>query len=98
MNNVGKYRVVMDFRVMDHLTDEVLMHLRRNCEVQPPPHCCDDVIVLEMHLELLAKLKMLISLRKDVDEKNHAYQPIFDHQFTVRGKLMTYSLIRSESN
>lgn len=96
MSNTGKYFVEMDYRIMDHATDELLTTCRLHCHVQPPPYYTDDPQALEMHLELLAKLKMLVLVRQQVKERNTVYEECFDRTITIRGKLVSYHVVKDK--
>lgn len=92
--SAGPYTVKMFFRVMDNLTDEVLIPEGEEPEtisVQPPPWCLDDMPVLDMQLELAAKLRKLYDLRKAVQNDDPAVAMLKDRVFTVRGYLHSYS-------
>lgn len=59
------------------------------CYVQPPAYCRDDPAVLELQLQLAAKLKYVYYLRHLL-KTNKTPEALVDKDWSVRGRVLSY--------
>jgi hypothetical protein len=89
--NAG-YHVTMNFRVMDRTVDTLLLPtFKKTYVVQPPAYSVSDKPLLEMHLELMAKHKCLVDLRKRLQNGDAEVGALLHQDFTVRGSIVMYT-------
>jgi len=87
------FDVTMKFQAIDIQSGEVLHESDyHHTNIQPPIHSIDDPAELHIHIECLARLRCLYSLRTLIREENNEFSaPLKGKNFTIRTTEISYT-------
>ncbi len=93
MSITASYQTTLRFRVINRTSNEVLMEpFVDSFPVQPPVYYRDDTPLLEMYLNVQAKIACMVKLRRLAAQKDPQVASLQGHEFTVLADLLEYQL------